>query len=211
MKHGKPAALLFGLLVLASRAHADPALATETRKVGDFRAVELRGTADVTIAIGKGTRVDVSGEPGLFPQVTTQSKDGVLVIDTHGRLPNHNHLRVAITVPDLVAATLSGTGDLRVTGVANAKLEAQLSGTGDLVVSGTTTTLRVTLSGAGDIRAKDLVAKTVAVDLGGTGEATVNATDAVDAHLSGTGEISIYGHPPQVRKSVSGTGEVHLH
>jgi hypothetical protein len=202
--------LPMGILLAYGTARGEPTQTTEARKVGDFHAVELRGTADVVVAIGKDTRVDASGEPDLLPRLVTETKDGVLIVDTRGRLPSNNHLRVTITTPDLDGATISGTGDLHISGISNAKLEARLSGTGDLVISGATGAVRAQVSGTGDLRLKDLTAKSVYVDVNGTGEAIVYASQSVDARLSGTGDISVYGHPSQVSKSVSGLGEIKL-
>jgi len=203
------------LLVVVSSAahdaHADPPTVSQTRGVPDFRGVDLSGVIDVYVTVGPQASVVVSGEPDALDKVTTQVKDGVLVVGTKRDLPRHtHHLKATVTVPDVASLSLSGVGDLKVTGVANDSLTLRLSGVGGVKVAGSTGTLRVEASGTGDVSAKDLTARTSTVVASGVGDTHVTASQSVDATLSGVGDISIYGHPSQVRKSRSGVGAIRL-
>jgi hypothetical protein len=48
------------------------------------------------------------------------------------------------------------------------------------------------------------------VDIDGTGSARLNATRSVEARITGTGSLSVHGHPSQVKKTVTGLGSVHI-
>ena len=65
--------------------------------------------------------------------MTTTVKDGVLVIKTpeHHRDPNrrNRHLRAVVTAPDLSSLAITGTGTLKVTGIANDRLAIDVPGT----------------------------------------------------------------------------------
>lgn len=202
---------LFALLFAYQLAHAEP-LASQTRNVPAFRSIELAGTMAVEVTVGKPLSVVVSGEADLLDKVITTVKDGRLVIDTrdtHRR--GSDHLIARVSVPDLSAAVLSGTGKLQVTGVANARLELELSGTGALKVTGSTDALQVNLDGTGEIAAKNLTARDAVVALGGTGHASLRATDSIQAKVTGTGAVDVYGRPQVVKKSVSGLGNIKIH
>jgi len=200
---------LFALLLATRLAHADSP-AKESRSVPAFQGIELAGVIDVQVTIGSPASVEISGDADLLGKVITKVKNGVLVIETKPKLPNNSHLRATITAPDVTSLSLSGVGDLRVAGIANDSLTLDLSGVGALKVTGTTGSLRVRSSGTGDVSAKDLAAKSSTVVASGVGDTRVQATQSIDATLSGVGDITVYGHPQQVRKSRSGVGDIHL-
>lgn len=209
MKRALP---LFALLLAYRAAHADGDIASETRSVPEFVAVELAGTLEVEVTVGKAASVVVSGERDLLSRVTTTVKNGTLVIDTKNDHERHrnSHLKATVTMPELKKASLSGTGTVHVDGVAAPSLELDLSGTGSLIVAGTTDSLRASLRGTGEIKAKQLAAKDAAVELSGTGSATLYASQSLDARVSGTGSVSVHGNPARVKKSVSGLGSVKI-
>lgn len=201
------------LLALAAIAHAEPST-SQQRQVGAFHAVDLAGTLEVEVTLGKPASVEVTGDADLVDKVITRVKDGVLVIDTPD-LHNHrhhrdSHLRAIVTAPDVDALMLSGTGAMKATGISNERLAVDLGGTGALTASGSTGALRVSVGGTGEFAGKQLLAKDVVVDVGGTGSARLHASRSLDARISGTGSIHVSGHPGQVKKSVSGLGSIHI-
>ena len=202
-------ALVFGL-VAAGTASADAPVTSETRSVAAFHAISVPGTLKVEITVGKPARVEVSGETDLLAKLTTTVKDGVLVIDTPKRMRGRNHLRATITVPELDAIELSGTAQVTAAGLAAAGLALRIPGTGSITVTGTTGTMEVAIDGTGEINADKLSAKDARVAIGGTGQASVRASQSVEVSVSGTGSVNIAGNPPRVKKSVTGTGSVHM-
>ena len=202
---------LFALLLASRLAHADPPAATEARSVPAFQGIDLAGVIDVRVTIGSPANVEISGEPALLSKVITTVKNGVLVIQTKPKLPNNSHLRATVTAPDLTSLALSGVGELKVSGIANDSLAVELSGVGTLRVSGSTGSLHVRASGTGDVSAKDLAAKSSTVVTSGVGDTRVQATEALDATLNGVGEINVYGHPQQIKKTRTGIGDIHIH
>ena len=200
---------LFALMLALGAAHADPQ-ASEPRIVPAFHAVELAGTMEVEIAVGKGQSVQVSGEADLLAKVTTVVKDGVLVIDTPRDLRKRHHLHVAVTTPELSAVSLSGTGEMKISGVSSERFAIGVSGTGQLTVRGSTGSLRVDVGVTGEVMAKELTAMSANVDVSGTGSATLYVTESVQADVTGTGSIEVHGKPAKVKKSVSGVGSIRI-
>ncbi len=191
--------------------HADGPLTSEPRPVGAFHAIEIAGTLEVEVAVGKAAHVEVAGEADLVGKITATVKDGVLVLDTPKHLRNHHHLRATVTVPALDAITISGTADMKVAGITGDSLAINVSGTGQLDVAGTTASLSIAVDGTGQIDAGTLAAKDARIDVRGTGQATLRAAQSVDVKISGTGSVDILGKPARVKKSVTGTGAVQVH
>ena len=191
-------------------AHADPKPASEARTVPAFQSIELAGTLQVDVEVGKAASVTVTGEADLLDKVVTKVKDGVLVIDTKRDLPRRHHLRATVTVPELAAISLTGTGDMRVSGISSDSLAVRLPGTGAMTLTGSASTLKLSVDGTGNIAAKNLATKAATVDMSGTGSATLQVSQSLDARITGTGSIDVHGHPAQVRKSVTGVGAIHV-
>jgi hypothetical protein len=206
--------LALGLARAAPPDSADPPQATQPRTVPAFHGIDLAGVLTVEVAVGKPASVTVSGDADLVDKVTTTVKDGVLVINTpeHRRDPHRrNHrLLAVVTAPDLSSLAITGTGTIKVTGIANDRLAIDVPGTGTLKLSGSTGALNVRLGGTGEVGGKDLAARDLAIDIGGTGSARLNATRSVDARITGTGSLDVHGHPAQVKKTVTGVGAVHI-
>lgn len=205
--------LLFAVMFAqaCAPAAADPTgQASEVRKTDPFRGIEIAGTIEVEARIDPATRVEVLGEPDRLKQVITSVQGGILRIDTKGKLEK-SHLRVVVTAPALATFAISGTGALRVAGLAGGTIDASIAGTGALQLAGKADALRLSIPGTGEVRAKDLVVGDATVDVHGTGDAKLHATRSVDARIAGTGAIRVHGRPPTVKKSISGTGVVDVY
>lgn len=180
---------------------------SEVRATGAFRGVELAGTLEVEARIGPATRVEVSGAPDRIKQVTTSVTGGVLRIDTKGKVEK-GRLRVVVTAPALEKLAISGTGELRASGLDGGTIDASISGTGAMQLAGKAAALRLSIPGTGEVRAKDLVVGDATIDVRGTAEAKIYATRSVDARIAGTGALRVHGHPATVKKSITGTAIV---
>ena len=101
-------------------------------------------------------------------------------------------------------ARLSGTASLQIDGFAADDLAASLSGMGDLTVSGSgdpATQARLTLSGSGKLSA---AARKADVALSGMGDIFVSGADAVSGSIAGMGSVRY--SPSTATCSVSGFG-----
>jgi hypothetical protein len=191
-------------------AHADSQIVSEPRSVPEFQGIDLAGVIDVEVAVGRQASVTISGESDLLDKVKTEVKGGVLVISTRPKLPSHSHLKATVTAPDVTSLVLSGVGDLRASGISNDRLTLDLSGVGSLKAAGSTGSLRVSSSGTGDIAAQNLAAKSSTVMSSGVGDTKIQATQSADVTLSGVGDVTVYGHPQQLKKSRSGVGDIRV-
>jgi hypothetical protein len=130
------------------------------------------------------------------------------VITTRGSFTAETPMKVDVTVPELEAATLTGTGVITVDGVQAPRFHARLLGTGLVTVRGRVDRLSATVAGDGDAQLQDLVARDVVGAVSGTGRLQVHATHSLDASVPGTGAIFYTGNPSDVKQNVTGTGAI---
>jgi hypothetical protein len=207
-------------------------MATETREVSGFNAVELSWLGDLAITQGPTESLTIEADDNILPLITSKVEGGTLVIGLEGGLGSNQVVptrvvKYSLGVKDLSAVDLSGAGNisapsiradqLRVglSGAGNVsldqilatRLEVRSSGAGKITVGGQADTEAVVLSGLGAYEAGGLRASDVSVTISGAGGATVWAESTLDAIISGAGGVSYYGSP-LVTKTISGLGSL---
>ncbi|MCK4461718.1 MAG: DUF2807 domain-containing protein [candidate division Zixibacteria bacterium] len=196
----------FGLNFRSIKGSGD--LITEEREVKPFRRIESNGAADIYVTVGKELSVKVTFDDNLIDLIETKTRGKTLKIGNRENYRSRHGCKIEITVPELERVYLRGSGDISVQRLEAEFFEFKLSGSGSLVAEGTTNELEVRLSGSGDIDTRDLIAREAYVSLSGSGEIKIHAEESFDGSLSGSGDIAIYGNPPDFSKSVSGSGSI---
>jgi hypothetical protein len=181
---------------------------TEYRTLPVFTRVEVLGTNNVVIHVGRPQTVAVSADDNLVSSVSTTVDSGRLVIDEPASFTTQTPMSVEITLPSLTAVVAASDGQVVVDGARSKTLTVDLTGTGNVVGSGSVKRLTTTLSGTGNIDLSRLRSWDVFATLGGTGRIVVNAVHALHAELPGTGAIHYVGNPAVVDQHVTGTGVV---
>ncbi len=181
---------------------------TQTRAVARFTGLDLAGSNNVTVIVGRPQSVVVHADSNLVNHVTTGVLAGTLVIGDTGSFTTRTPMSVDVSVPSLTALNLTGDGQISVTGINAPQLTVTVSGSGLLSAAGTVTRLDVTLSGHGQAQLSQLTASDVHAVVTGSGLIQVTATTSLDAAVPGTGAIIYSGNPPQVTTSITGTGTI---
>ena len=181
---------------------------TQTRNVSSFSDVELAGSANVTVSVGHPRSVVIRADDNLVDRVTTTVDGSTLRIGTTGSFTTRTSMSVSIMVPTLDGVRLSGSGRITVDGVDATRFSATLPGSGQLRVVGRADRLDAMLSGSGDMELSELVGRAVTAEVSGSGRLVVQATDSLDAAVSGSGAIVYVGSPATVTKSVTGSGAI---
>jgi hypothetical protein len=208
----------------------------EDRHLSGFNAVNLAGSFDVYITQGSKESVKVEAPDNIIDHIITEVSGGVLKIynkndngfhwgDMFG---NHKKIAVYVIAKDLNSISVSGSGDvffkegihtnslkLRVSGSGDLygrvdvkTLESSISGSGDVKISGRADNSTVSVGGSGDFSARSLITINTAVRVSGSGDASVNASNRVDASVSGSGDIRYTGGAKSVSSSKSGSGDI---
>ncbi len=220
------------LVTCANIAMAD----TQDRHLSGFHAIGVSGSFDVYITQGSTESVRVEAPSNVIDHIVTELKGDVLEIhdknehfDWGNIFSGHRKIVVYVSVKDIRAIKLSGSGDVYFKdGISTNRMELTVSGSGDVQgklnvkvlvtgvtgsggvkLSGNAETSTVSVSGSGDFSARQLLTSTTMVRVTGSGDASVNASQKVDAHVSGSGDIHYTGGAKQVSSSTSGSGEIH--
>jgi len=200
---------------------------TEGRNLDSFSRIEVEGSANVFISQGADQTVKIEADDNIVPIVTTKVRGAELEISNSRNYRSKNPVNVYITVPEIEAVRIDGSGDvfgetslagtelaLEIEGSGDMDLEVfyvqlsvESSGSGDFQMFGEVDTQNVRISGSGNYQARDLDSKDCDIRITGSGDAAVLASEFLKAEIRGSGNIVYYGSP-KVNSSVSGSGNI---
>ncbi|MDB5122524.1 MAG: hypothetical protein JWP94_653 [Mucilaginibacter sp.] len=205
------------------------------RHLSGFNAVNVAGPYDVYIKQGATESVKVEAPADMIDRVLTEVNGGVLKIYSKHNNWNwgfswghHRRIVVYVVAKELNSINISGSGDvsfkegitanslkLRITGsgdmtgrVEVKTLESNITGSGDMRLSGRAENSAVGVVGSGDFTARNLVTVNSSVRVTGSGDAYVNASQRVDAAVSGSGDVHYSGTAKSINSKKSGSGDI---
>ena len=204
---------------------------TEERDVSGFDRVRLETLGELTVRQGDEARVVLTFSPKYEGAITTEVRGDTLVIaDNRNTMTkiNRDVLRYDVTLPQLEAVALDGSGSVNVgafdadaltfnlDGSGNmtaeelevGRLELYLDGSGSISTTGRADALTVDVAGSGKVDAGELRADEVNVSLAGSGDVSVCASTGLEASVEGSGDVTYYGEPASPDISVQGSGDV---
>ncbi len=167
---------------------------SETRSVSGFDKVTLAGMGELTITQGETEALEIEAEDNLLPYIESKVRGDTLEIGfKSGELKSFvptEPIKYHLTVKDIRAVTLSGSGDIR-----SEKIEAD--------------TLDLMLSGSGNIAIETLNADDVTVTVSGSGNVTFETLAAISltTTISGSGKCSLAGEVSDQTLVVAGSGD----
>ena len=197
----------------------------EAREVASFEAVRVGAGIEADVALGQGTSVIVRTDENLLPLITTEVKEGVLVVGTKAPgVAGTQNVRVFVVTPRLTAAdssggaqvtaaasvapdftaTASGGAKLSVCGIDSDRVVANSSGGATVSLCGKTRELVATASGGAGLLADGLTAESVHLDGSGGAHGVVLATTQVTGELSGGASFRLLGGPATNGVALSG-------
>ena len=195
------------LLCLASvAAHAGD----QTRSVGPFNKIAISGPMNLTVDAGKPFSVTVQGDAKFIGRVTTKVVNGELRIsmDDDASIRMRKTERVVVSMPALASFDAEGAGLARLNNVQGERLDVDYRGAGSLVINGKVRHVRIDAEGVGEVDAKGLIAQEANVSFEGIGAVSIHASEKLTVDVEGMGNLTYYGNPRIVNKSVSGIGSV---
>ena len=205
-------------------------LVSEFRQLGTFSKIEMHGGATLILVQGNEHSIKVEGTQRIVDQVTTEVKDGVLLVDYR----DHRIIKswtenptLTITFTDLSDFRLDGGAEIKADGLNLDKLNftinggastqlnnlvvhmlnMTLAGGGDIHVSGVADNLTIDVSGGTNFKAEDLKCANVNVEIAGAADVVVWATDTLNLDLAGAYNVSYWGSP-EISQSIGGIGRV---
>jgi hypothetical protein len=181
---------------------------TEVRKVEPFTSIVLTDVESSLLVIEQTGEesLTITAEENLLAMFTSEVKDGVLYLtfkkgnSFHGKRPTYK-----ITVKDLRRIHVQGGAAIEASKLESEKLTILVEGAAGGNLSGRVDDLTIEIKGAGWISAGELKARRAKVSVEGAGQVTVNASDELDADVSGAGIIWYIG-APKLKSNVDGLG-----
>ncbi len=199
MKHRLPF-LLFLLFFLPSLAcstlvpqsvNGSGKLETQTFDVSNFDRVRLDGFGDVYIQQGDAESLSAQADDNLMPYLEIKVSGNELQLGTK---PNVNlnpsqSITYNLTVKDLSAISLNGSGKFYVSPIKSDSMD-------------------VSLNGSGNINVDDLATGKLSVNLSGSGNVAIDklTATAADVSVNGSGDIKLAGQTPTQNISYNGSG-----
>ncbi len=199
----------------------------EARDVSTFTGVSLGISGDLYLTQGSPQKVVIQAENNL-DEIETEVRNGVLRIKTDNWNSRIKGVKIWITMPEVEALSVSGSGDiiaetpinadeleLKVSGSGSIKIpelkgdeiEAAISGSGDLKLAGSADEMELRISGSGSVFAEGLKVNECGIKISGSGSCKIDVTGELDASISGSGRVTYYGNP-QIDARISGSGKV---
>jgi len=200
--------------------------------VGAFHAVSLAGPHDVIVTVGGAPSVRAEGSEEVLERLDIRVEDGTLEVGSRrtgasGFRFHRGSATVHVTVPSLTAASIGGSGDLRIDRVEGERFNAAIGGSGDIEVgrlrvaeaqfaisgsgniraSGSAARQRISVAGSGDVDLAGVEARSAAISIVGSGSVRTRASETAEVSIMGSGDVEVSGG---ARCSVNrmGSGEV---
>lgn len=196
--------------------------------VDGFSKVAATGPDDVDVRVGAGFSVRAEGDPAVLDQLEiVKNGDTLEVRRKSGVSWGGQSAKVHVTMPRIVAAELTGSGDiaidhvdgdafsahatgsgdLDVASLAVQRLDIDLTGSGGAAVAGTATAGKFSIAGSGDIDAPKLTLKQADVKVLGAGGVSAAVAGPATVDVMGSGDVTLTGGA-QCTTSNVGSGDI---
>ncbi|MGB4595165.1 MAG: head GIN domain-containing protein [Anaerolineaceae bacterium] len=232
--------LIVAMVLMATLACSIPSITTprielgsgkeisEDRAVEAFSGIDFSGGGSIKLVHGTEYKLNISGEDNVLDNITSEVKNGVLVIDFKrdvGATFSTKDVVFTITYIDInklevnggamiesenlgvqnLQLVINGGGSTTLKSQGMDALDVRLDGGNNFVISGQATSQTVEINGGGNYNASDLKTETASISMTGAGNADIWATDTLSAKIVGVGKISYWGNPI-VTQAVNGLG-----
>ncbi|NMM48569.1 head GIN domain-containing protein [Marinigracilibium pacificum] len=208
-------------------------IVTENLELDDISSFNLEGSFDVVVSQGTNQNIVAEGYPNIISALNTRVSNGHWDINFRERCVRSLRLTIFITVPDLKAIKLTGSGSISVNDfdLEGESFNVDLIGSGDILLnelnglssvssfiegSGNINFLKlvdgidtesVYILGSGNCKGFNIEGDHVNAKLEGSGNIEVTANIILDAIIEGSGNI-YYKGSPQINSSIIGSGEI---
>ena len=182
---------------------------TESRSVSDFTGVEVSGSAKLVVEQAEREDLTITADDNLLQYLTSDVDGTTLKLGTKGFTSIQPTAPVTYTlwVRRLNALGASGSVIVDAKGIRTDSLTIAVSGTGDISISGEADAQKIAISGTADYKAESFKTKDTSISISGSGKAVIAVSNRLDVEVSGAGDVRYIGDPT-VTKNISGSGSV---
>jgi hypothetical protein len=187
----------------------------EVREVENFTKISFGLPGKLYVKQGSPQKVELQGDKDVLEEVETEVDGGRLKIGKEGNWLKWNSgndkITVYITVPNIDALSVSGSGDLiGESKIRTNDLDLNVSGSGSMAIEVEATgDVDANVSGSGNMNLKGHFSSFES-DVSGSGKVTLSANidNTADFGISGSGRIEASGSADRVKTNISGSGKV---
>jgi hypothetical protein len=204
-------ALALPLLAVA----APPAQAAERSFANTgFTQLVVEAGDNVTVRKG-GFRVMATGDQADLDRLEIRQEGTTLRIGRKkgGWTWRGKDVQVAVSLPDLQALTVSGSGDVTADSAGGDAVSLRISGSGDMAVQAVKAkAVTASISGSGNLGVASVAADSVSASISGSGDITLaGRCTSLNTRLSGSGDLNAAGLAcTSADIGTSGSGDVSL-
>jgi len=216
------AAVIAGSAAVAGcHGHHEDGGATVSRNysVGNFQQIEVAGPYDVEVRTGGNASVSAQGPERVLDRTDVAVEGNKLVIRSHHEggwfhfgFSSRGHVHFVVTVPQLTAASLLGSGDVRIDKVLGQGFDGSITGSGGLSLGAVEVqALKLSIAGSGGVKAGTGKVQSAEYQISGSGDVDAGAVDspAIKASIAGSGDIRAHGSGT-ADVSIMGSGDVYV-
>jgi hypothetical protein len=199
-------------------------------QVGPFDKVSLAGSHNVIVTVGAAPSVRAEGDSAVLDRLDIRVEDGELRIGTRSGISisfkSGKSATIYVTVPSLAAASVAGSGDLKIDRVEGERFAAAIAGSGDIHIAalkvanaafevggsgdiraaGSAQNADISIAGSGDLGLEGLETRRAKVAVAGSGDVRVRAMETADISIVGSGDVILSG-PAKCTISKMGSGQ----
>lgn len=203
-------------------------IVTEVIEVPSFTGITFDVAGNVFLRQDSVQQVTVESYPNVISALNTSVRDDTWNIRFRECFNRYDRFNVYISVPDLSAVTLNGSGNIigesafdtdyfliSLPGSGNIELEmyaqtvdSEIPGSGNITLSGQTDSEIFFLGGSGNFKTFELISRTSQVTISGSGNCEVYASESLNVNISGSGSVRYKGNPGSVNSTITGSGTV---
>lgn len=184
-------------------------IVTNKRKLSAFNNLSINITADIEYIASDSYQLELTVDDNIAPTITTTISGNTLSIDTNRSFSTQNTIRARIYgSPALRGVIMNGSSDVNLQEITGNSLEINLEGTGDLKAQGNVQNLNIKVSGSGNVNTKGLQADNVTITVDGSADVTVTANNKLNVSIDGVSDVTYYGHPGAIYKTIDGVGDI---
>lgn len=187
---------------------------TKTVDIGNFNALNIYGHIDVKYESGDN-RVEIYGPENIVDYIKVVENNGTLnlsICDTvycYG----YNSLEIKVFGSNLNSVSLYGSGDLSCNDIdsGSEKFKVMISGSGDIRLSGVKAgDFDARISGSGDIGVKKLICNSLHTATAGSGDIRIERIRATYTEVSivGSGDVRLSGSSDTAKYKIAGSGDI---
>jgi hypothetical protein len=184
---------------------ADFILADSYTGIGDFE-IDIDGSGDILFDENvevASMDIDIDGSGDIMLEKVTCT-DGLFEIDIDGS----GKLKTGTVSAQYINIDTDGSGNT-ILDIDCEELSIDIAGSGDVYASGNFVSARTQTAGSGDISMQDAEGKSCDCEIIGSGNMRVRVTENLNGKIIGSGDIYLWGNPPNIDISILGSGELY--